>query len=114
MLAGCLSFVGYLCLVGSPFYSTSITIIPGIPYQSAELISGPIPNQWRARIYLSSDVIGITGLPYKAAAVSYACSDGTCVKYHRKCDNASAPKSCDFRIIGRPNPIHVEADSAEH
>src|SRR5262249_51014749 len=51
---------------------------------------------------------------YKPAAMSDACSDGICAKYHRKCDSAAEPKSCDFTIIGRPNPIHVEADSAQH
>ena len=48
-------------------------------------------------------------------AMQDACSDGNCIKYHRKCLDPVRPTSCDYIIVheGRPQQIHVEGDTEQ-
>jgi len=112
MTPSCAALIGgYLCVfvgVGPETGpQTSITITTASNYRVAHVRSA----EWRAAFLLSSHVAG--PVFYKPSAVQDACSDGNCVKYHRRCDNAERPKSCDYRFM---NPflrseIHVEGDS---
>src|SRR5262245_26603117 len=111
MVPSCVALISYLCVfVGGGAETgpqTTITITTTSLYRVAHVRSA----QWRAVLVLSSDVAG--PVYYDPTAVQEACNDGNCIKYHRRCDNAVRPKSCDYRFISPflRSEIHVEADS---
>ena len=118
MIPFCLALIGHICIsrydVPQSGPQTTIVITTTSLYQVAQVRS----FEWRAQFILGGDTSG--PVYFKTKAVQEACRDATCVKYHRKCDDAIRPKNCDNKVMSvavspniAANPIHVEGDSQE-
>ena len=108
MVPSCVALIGYICIITHAFpmigTETSISIFSGGLNASVEVRSGG----WTVKYWTFTDFRGLLN----PTAMERACVDNTCVEYHRKCDNPSRPKSCDFTIKG-PIPtdaVHIGED----
>jgi len=115
MIPSCFALVGYVCLwnfgVGPESGpQTSIHLVRNAFSLNAEVQSA----EWRASFYLRGfSRVSSEGLDPNA--MQEACSDGNCIKYHRRCLDPVRPKNCDYTIVyaDQPQRIHVEGDTEQ-
>lgn len=113
MVPSCAALIGYICIASPAFppdgTQTTISISSGINIGGAvEVKSG----RWGARFFSSTHFRA----QLNPDAMEDACADGTCIKYHRKCDNPVQPRICDFVIMSPGVPgdrVHVEGEDVQ-
>jgi hypothetical protein len=116
MIPACFALIGYVCLwnfgVGAESGNTT-QIVLSRPLGST--IANVYSAHWRASFYLQGySRVDNDGLDPNA--MQDACSEGNCIKYHRKCGDTVRPTNCDYIIAsptGRPELIHVEGDTED-
>jgi|SRR5262245_25375293 len=115
MIPSCFALIGYLCVwnfgVGAESGAQTSILLTRAAFS---LVADVRSAHWGARIYLRGfSRVGTDGLD--PDAMQDACSEGKCIKYHRKCNSPTRPTACDYILMypDQPQGFHVEGDSEQ-